>query len=103
MPTAQIVRPASIPQQLGEHHQMFVATAAQARFQQLVPVHAQIATTESTKMLQHKPHARRAQPESLQRTSMQRNPDVMIALLDAFKHWKDRTRVSTNVVQVRTR
>jgi len=34
---------------------------------------------------------------------MQRNPDVMIALLDAFKHWKERTRVSTNVVQARTR
>jgi len=82
---------------------MFVATAARAQSRERVRVHARIATTESTKMLQDKPHARRAQPESLQRTSMQRNPDVMIALLDAFKHWKDRTRVSTNVVQARTR
>jgi len=102
-PSAQNVRPASTPQPLGQHHQMFVATAAQALFQQLVPVHARIATTESTKMLQGKTHARRAQPESLQQTSMQRNLHALIVLLDAMKPPQERTRVSTNVVQVRTR
>ena len=41
---AQIVRPASIPQPLGQH-QLFVATAAQAQSRERVPVHARIATT----------------------------------------------------------
>ncbi len=82
---------------------MFVATVSRTQSRERVRMHAQIATTESTKMLQDKPHARRAQPESLQRISMKRNPDVTIALLDTLKHCKDRTRVSTNVVQVRTR
>jgi hypothetical protein len=69
----------------------------------VVPVYARIATTENTKMLQDKRHAKRVGPESLQQTSMKRNRDALIALLDALGHWKDRTRVSTNVVQVRTR
>jgi hypothetical protein len=43
-PHAQIVQPASLPQQLGQH-QIRVATAAQAQSQEQVLVHARIVTT----------------------------------------------------------
>ena len=74
-----------------------------ARSRQEVPVHARIATTDNTKILRARAYANRAGPESLQPMSMNRSPYALIALLDAFKPREDRTRDSTNVVQVRTR
>ena len=100
--SARIVLPASLLQQLGQH-QIHVATAAQAKSQEKVPVHARTATTANTKTKEAKPHALTAGPESFRLTSMKRNLDALIALLDAFNPWEERTRASTNVVQVRTR
>jgi hypothetical protein len=73
------------------------------RSRQQVPAPARIATTENTKTKEARAHANRAGPESLQPISMNRSPYARIALLDAFKSREDRTRASTNVVQVRIR
>jgi hypothetical protein len=67
------------------------------RSRQEVPMHARIVTTDNTKILQGKAHAKRVGRESLQPISMNRNPYALIALLDVFKHYKERTRVSMNV------
>ncbi|MBV5276552.1 hypothetical protein JZU56_01555, partial [bacterium] len=81
---------ASHLQQLGQH-QIHVATAAQAQFQEKVPVHARIASTANTKTEEGKPHALTVRPENFQRMSMKRNPDALIALLDISKPLQDRT------------
>ena len=94
--SARIVLQASLLQQLGQH-QIHVATAAQAKSQEKVPVHARTATTANTRTKEGKPHALTARPESFRLTSMKRNLDALIALLDAFNPWEERTRVLTNV------
>jgi hypothetical protein len=61
---------------------MYVRSVRQGRYQQqMVPVHARIATTEIFKMSQDKPHARRAGPESLQAMTTIPKPHAHIASL----------------------
>ena len=101
-PHVQIVRLASIPHQL-QQHRIHVATVVQARSREKVPVHARIATTANTKTQQAKAHALAVGPESIQRMSMKRNPDALIAVLATNKALMHRIIATASVRRESTR
>ena len=101
-PTVQNVQPGSLRRQLGQHR-IHAATVLQARSREQVPVHARIATTANTKTQQAKAHALAVGPESIQRMSMKRNPDALIAVLATNKALMDRIIATASVRRESTR